>query len=58
MSQINEKIKDDFQLVLLLSCLGGHPVVGVARVILKLANTRQKRKLADYLGNPWVLYKG
>ena len=26
MSQINSKIKDDFQVVLLLSCFVGHPV--------------------------------
>jgi len=27
MSQINSNIKDDFQVVLLLSCFVGHPVV-------------------------------
>ena len=27
MSKINSKIKDDFQVVLLLSCFVGHPVI-------------------------------
>ena len=27
MSKINSKIKDDFQVVLLLSCFVGHPVL-------------------------------
>ena len=38
MSQVNSKIKDDFQVVLLLSCFMGHPVcalcVGLGKVPL------------------------
>ena len=44
MSQINSNIKDDFQVVLLLSCFVGHPVYscGIGR---PLADELKLRKL-------------
>ena len=33
MSKINSNIKDDFQVVLLLSCFVGHPVFDVANPV-------------------------
>ena len=38
MSQINSNTKDDFQVVFLLSCFVGHPVVGIGafRVLMRL----------------------
>ena len=38
MSQINSYIKDDFQVVLLLSCFMGHPVTRIRRFESRLSS--------------------
>ena len=41
MSQINSKIKDDFQVVLLLSCFVGHPVYKIYAVCQSVGWVKQ-----------------
>ena len=36
MSQINSNIKDDFQVVLLLSCFVGHPILKILSVFIQI----------------------
>ena len=42
MSQVNSKIKDDFQVVLLLSCFMGHPVCALCVGLGKVPLTKQR----------------
>ena len=50
MLQINSNIKDDFQVVLLLSCFVGHPVYKVAAAMFKQFNISWYRTMLLYKG--------
>ena len=52
MTQINSNTKDDFQVVLLLSCFVGHPVFVFFTILIPLIYNFLKKEINMVLVNP------